>query len=510
MRKTAQRSRLTALDNADEPVSTPFRVVRYRHTRRQHGAVGIMTAVLLPVIIGLLALAIESARIYNRKAEMHSLADAIALSAARQLDGTANGISNAVIAAHDVVEGGYELTRPHYQYQSTMVFSDSALKFSTSPDGSTEWLAAESAKASPGGIAYVKIDTDDLNPQYGTMDLWFKGLLGNKKELQISHTAVAGRRRLNVVPFAICAMSQDPSNPIDRRENLNGAAYSELREYGFRRGVGYNLLKLSPNTAMGQSYVIDPVSPSSNSAGSTLDVVGAYMCTGTVELPKVIGQSVKVLSSFTISQFANQLNSRFDASNGQCNAISAPPDSNIRQYPFGSIGWMTKPVVQVADPASSANRLQTIADLAPTADQTPTRYGPLWAFAMAVPWSSYTAGQSEPPAGYVPFQATTIVWQSLYRPGPGVSSYPTDAKTGAQSPPYFTQTTAPTVHPPGIKYRRVLNVPLLSCPVAGSPGTVVAIGKFFMTVVADANGVYGEFAGATSQEMVSGPVELIL
>jgi hypothetical protein len=54
----------------------------------------------------------------------------------------------------------------------------------------------------------------------------------------------------------------------------------------------------------------------------------------------------------------------------------------------------------------------------------------------------------------------------------------------------------------------VLNVPLLSCPAPGSPGVVVAIGRFFMTKLADASGIYAEFAGASSQEEMSGPVEL--
>lgn len=482
-----------------------YRVVWYRHKCRQRGAIGIMMAVLLPVIIGFLALAIESARLYNRKAEMQSLADAVALSAAKQLNGTKDGITNAVSAAHDVVEGGYELTLPHYQYESTMVFSDSALKFAKSPDGGTGWLDADAAKASPAGIAYVKVDTNDLDQAYGTVDLWFKAFLTTMQTFRVSHTAVAGRRRLNVMPFAICAMSRDPNNPIDERKDLNG--YSELREYGFRRGVNYNLMKLSPNTATGVSYILDPITPPPKSGSSAADVVGAYMCTGTVELPKVVGQSVNVLGSMTIGQFVTQLNSRFDSSNGPCNPVSAPPDSNIRSYPFGSITWMTKPTAQVAYPATSSNRLETIADLDPTADQITTHYGPLWVFTKAVPWTEYTAGQSEPAQGYGQFLASTPIWQALYRPGPGLNTYPTDSK-GVQSPPYFSQTTAPPLHPPGVKYRRVLNVPLLSCPAVGSPGTVLAIGKFFMTVPADSLGVYAEFAGTTLQEEISGAVEL--
>lgn len=472
---------------------------------REGGAIAVMTAVLLPVILGFLAFVIETARLYNRKAEMHALADAVALSAAKQLDGTQNGISNALLAAHDVVEGGYELTMPHYKYGSSMAFSDSAMKFGKSPDGSSGWLDAETAKASPTGIAYVKVDTNELDAEYGTVEVWFSKLLGNARSKLVSHTAVAGRRRLNVMPLAICAMSKDPNNPIDERVNASG--YSELREYGFRRGVSYNLMNLSPNTATPVNYVVDPITLPPKSGSFATDVVGQYVCTGTVELPKVIGETINLQSGFPIGQFFNQLNSRFDASNGECNAISAPPDSNIRQYPFGSVSWMTKPVVQVPDAVSSAQRLETIADLDPPKDQTPTHYGPLWVFARAVPWSSYTVGQAEPAQGYVPYQATTTIWKSLYPTGPSVS-YPTDSKTGAQSPPYLTSTTAPTAHPPGLKYRRLLNVPLLSCPTVGSPGVVVAIGKFFMTKLADTNGIYAEFAGASPQEEISGAVEL--
>lgn len=478
-----------------------YRVAR----RRQRGAIAVMTAVLLPVIIGFLALVIETARLYNRKAEMHALADAVALSAAKQLDGTQDGISNALLAAHDVIEGGYELTVPHYQYERSMAFSDNALKFGKSADGSTGWLDVDSAKASPAGIAYVKVDTNDINAEYGTVDVWFARILGSVHTTLVSHTAVAGKRRLNVLPFAICAMSKDPNNPIDVRQNPNG--YSELREYGFRRGVSYNLMNLSPNTATPVNYLVDPLSLPPKTGSFATGVVGQYVCTGTVELPKVIGEAINVQGGFPIGQLFNQLNSRFDASNGECNANSAPPDSNIRQYPFANVTWMTKPLVQVPDPASSTNRLETIADLAPPNNQTPTHYGPLWVFARAVPWSAYTPGQAEPAQGYTPYQATPTIWRWLYSTGPSVT-YPTDSKTGAQSPPYFTSTTAPTVHPPGMKFRRVLNVPLLSCPAVGSPGVVVAIGKFFMTKLADGNGIYAEFAGASSQEEMSGPVEL--
>ncbi len=63
----------------------------------------------------------------------------------------------------------------------------------------------------------------------------------------------------------------------------------------------------------------------------------------------------------------------------------------------------------------------------------------------------------------------------------------------------------------GVRHRRVLNVPLLECPVAGGAGataTVLAIGKFFMTVPATSTSIKAEFAGIARQENLSGTVEL--
>jgi hypothetical protein len=59
--------------------------------------------------------------------------------------------------------------------------------------------------------------------------------------------------------------------------------------------------------------------------------------------------------------------------------------------------------------------------------------------------------------------------------------------------------------------RRVLNIPLLRCPVlAGSPvaAEVLAIGKFFMTVPASDHELFAEFAGLAQPSSLVGQVEL--
>lgn len=58
--------------------------------------------------------------------------------------------------------------------------------------------------------------------------------------------------------------------------------------------------------------------------------------------------------------------------------------------------------------------------------------------------------------------------------------------------------------------RRVLHVPLLECPVAGNTARVHAIGRFFMSSMADAAvpAVHGEFAGLVRDNELTATVGL--
>jgi hypothetical protein len=462
---------------------------------------------MLILIIAFFGLALDLSRVYNRKVEMQGVADTVAVAAARKLNGTASGISDALMAAHEILSDA--TYRPRYNYTQTMLWSDVAIKFSRSSNGSTGWLDAAEASAAPAEVSYVKIDTKALDPGYSKVDLLFMPVMRSAlKSVNVSHAAVAGRSRLNITPLAICAMS---TVPAAKRANPSGN--DELVEFGFRRGVSYDLMNLNPDSpAAGQHFLVDPVTPpgsGSSSSNFSLATVGPYVCTGTIALPKVNGASVSVQSGFPLGALFNHLNSRLELYSGECDPNAAPPDTNVKQYTAATIGWMSpKPTLQSAklENASTAAR-RTIADLPPPNNQpAPGEYGPLWASARAVPWSSVAA--IEPAAGYAPFAATTAIWKSLYSTGPGLSStYPSGATATPYTTPGFSQ--LPTLlHRPGIKNRRILNIPLLSCPVAGSVATVLAIGKFFMTVQANANALTAEFAGAASDQQLGGPVEL--
>jgi hypothetical protein len=468
---------------------------RRPYSKRQNGAIAIMFAGSLIAIIGFFGLALDLSRVYNRKAELEGTANTVALAAAKKLDGTSTGISDALAVANEIMT--HPNYRPKYNYSQLIKWDDAAIKFSKSPDGSTGWLSASEA-TSPGDLMYVKVDTNALNPAYGTVNMLFMPALATSfTTIHVSHTAVAGRRRIAVTPLAICAMANTRAGA-----RPNSLGIDELVEYGFRRGVSYDLMNLNSNGTTKKSFLVDPIAPpgsgssASNFAPST---VGPSVCSGTVALPKVSGEDVSVQSDFPINLLFDHLNSRFDPSNGACDPGTAFQDNNIKKYTAGSgnISWMNpRPTLQTAltDTDILANKLQTKADL-PT-NTAATNYGPLWAYARPVQWAP-----SEPVNGYTPFDASITVWNSLYATGLGLNNYP----SGAYPTPYLAGIPA---NPQGIKYRRVLNIPLLECPVFGSTAKVLAIGKFFMTVQATSAILSAEFGGATTNDPHDGPVEL--
>ena len=174
------------------------------------------------------------------------------------------------------------------------------------------------------------------------------------------------------------------------------------------RGVAYDLMQLNPDGTAAENFVIDPFSPP-GVAGALPNiapgVVGPYVCTGQLGMPRVTGGALTVGRPFPLASLFNQFNSRFDQYTGAlCSYSTAPPDTNIRQYAFGAAGsgtpWMSvAPAGQVAQSTTVNGKLWTVADPLPQPPGTTgPMYGPLWAYARAVPYSSYVAGAAEPAA----------------------------------------------------------------------------------------------------------------
>lgn len=479
-------------------------------TARQGGAIAILFVLMLLLLIGLCGMAIDLGLIYNRKAELQGVANSAAVAAAQELNGSSSGVANALAKAAGTV------AQLHYQYDRLpVVWSNAAIAFSKNPDG--DWLDAGAAQAAPDGLLFAKVDTSQLDVAYGTVELVFMRVLSD--ELTSATTgaqAVAGRLSINATALALCAMS---NSPAAARANPGPPANTELVEFGFRRGVSYDLMNLNPAaaTTTPENFVIDPIDPPGQpgvAANVAPDVVGPFLCSGKLAMPRLSGGPITVGRPFPLNALFNQLNSRFDLYNGNlCNPNGAPPDSNIKSYTYSAIPWMAgAPSGQAAESTSSGNKLWTVADPLPApGDNTAPKYGPLWTYARAVPYAVYTPGVAEPASGYTPFAASA--WATLYKPGAPVAgaSYPS-----APSTPYRALSGANFAAPsnanrPGLANRRVLNVALLSCPVgAGATvnANVLGIGRFFMTVPATATRLYAEFAGAVAEPALGGQVEL--
>jgi hypothetical protein len=434
--------------------------------RSQHGTIHVMMVGFIIVFIAARMMALDLSQIYNRKVELSSVADMAAMAAAKSLDGSSRGITNALNAASGVVTG------LRYGYGGgSMTWSDQAITFSKAPDGSQPWVDAGTASGAPTGLLYVKVDTGGLDQSYGQVSLNFAPFFSPAAaSSNVRQIAVAGRASLNITPLAVCAAESTAA----RAQTWTG--YTELIQFGFRRGVNYDLMGLTPT-------LLDPVGAPGKAPSSSdfsMSIVGPHVCTGTIVAPSLTGSTIGIQQPFPLASLVSQLNSRFDQYDGSCNPVAAPPDSNIKSYPYSNVTWMSSDT---------------------------SVHGPLWAYARAVPWSSYVAGQPEPTNGYTPFSATSSILQALYSYNPVFkATYPSGTNT-----PYGTSSfsQAPSIaHRPGLKNRRVLNVALLQCPVSGSSATVLGIGKFFMTEPATSTAVLAEFAGAVTDDLAGGTVEL--
>ena len=459
---------------------------------RQRGVITILAALLLPVVLCAAGVSLELAMVYQRRVQLQNFADAVALAAARSLNGTPAGVNDAAaVTARAAADQSH--------FGATLSWSADALRFSATPDApEADWLDVNQAAAAPAAVAYVKVDTRALDvAPVGTALL---ALVGGAGPVTAAGRAVAGRAGTRVTPLAICAMG----DPTGVRANPGGGGTPELLQYGFRFGVSYNLLQLNAakNTTTPEYFLADPLQDGgAGPADHTADAVLApFMCSGTVQLPRLRGAMLKLRrpAGFTLGLQLNSRFSQYGAGTLACSPVAAPPDTNVRE--FNNVGsWMARtPNSASADPAPADldQPYNTVADRvnAPNAEA----YGPLWA---------YGAARQSPGGGAINRNRWSFLYPVGGGPATGASSYPAGGTPYAQiSGAYFL---APTQ--PGAALRRMLVVPLLECPVAAgatAQARVLALAQFLMMEQAGAAGVRGEFAGVVDESTLAGAVEL--
>lgn len=472
-----------------KPVRAPL-----KPRRDQDGAFFILYAVMLPVMLGMVGLAVDLSMLYARGHELQDIADGAALAAARSLDGTEAGIS----AARDNARATAIQSRYRFLKSETIDWNVAALSFGATPEG--PWIPADAVSAlDRPNMMFARVDTGALSPEYGKVGVAFLKVVGVTGFQQLERRAVAGRKDSAIGPLAVCALN---NTAVSWRTNSPSTGVDEYVEYGFRRGVGYNLLNLNPHGASAKSYAINPLDfPPAAAVASHQDddALRPFVCTGTAPAPFIgNGSLLYVRSPFPVS-LVPELNSRFNqyGSGSHCTKFGAPPDANIIDFrgPY-SMHWMgsfPSALRGSALPLAAGGKLVTIAD----ADAMPlgtvaADYGPLWAFSKPLRFNSATGTSG------AAFSKSD--WSKLYPVSAGAapaSSY------NKEKSPYDAGLTPHRISPApvmGNHGRRVLHVPLLECPVAGASARVLAIGRFLMTSPASASpaAVHAEFGGLAS------------
>ncbi|MFC4930374.1 pilus assembly protein TadG-related protein [Massilia sp. GCM10023247] len=493
------------------------RIAKIRRTR-QEGAFAVMSVPLLIVMIGFWGLALDIGQIYNRKVDLHGVAKAAALAAARELDGTPAGLVAARNAASAAVAN---LRYQNYGNGIPFTWRDDALSFSTTSSRTGGWIPSTAANGQAAALFFARVDTADLDPAIGEVRTFLISIFDSSlATVRVSDSAIAGRTSVKTVPIGICAMSPDAA-AARPATSASGPNLSELVQYGFRRGISYDLMKLNPNNTKPIRFAINPVSePGTNSQSFSIAALEPFVCSGSMWVKRITGNTIRVSELPDASPLASlhaALNTRFDTyASTPCTSSGAAPDINIKSYAYdqaGVVKWMTpdKGTPAVAT-TTDRGKSEPVFELS-TPPASPGAYGPLWAYAKAARAPS-PVDSPEPVGGYATFSPTD--WPTLYPSGPTSSNYPTSPPV-----PYRASTTgsgyyqAPSLanRPMAIPHRRLLNIPILSCnPTAPSgtnaPATVVAIGKFFMTVPATDNSLIAEFAGLLPPQSMPGHVEL--
>ena len=269
-----------------------------------------------------------------------------AVAAASALDGTSAGIDKAITVAGQAVQN-YT-----FSYNSDSVsWSSAALTFGTAADGGTAgWVDGATAKANAAKTFFARVDTSALAPNHGEVDDYLITILSSAfATTNVTAAAVAGRDSLNVLPLAICANSNTSAASLPS---------GELVEYGFRRGVSYNLMNLNPGGTTPENLLVNPIAPP-GTVGTTMmnrmDVVAPFVCTGKMAIPTLEGGDITVERPFPISSLYVHLNSRFGTYVTPCQSSTAPADPNVRVFDLNNVGWMkNKPDGQSANALTSA------------------------------------------------------------------------------------------------------------------------------------------------------------
>jgi len=184
------------------------------HRLRQRGAVAILAAIALPVLIGFAGLAIDSGRLYVQKGELQNAADACALAAARELTcdpaAGACGASYLINAENSGLAVAY---RNAVDFQgngiSAVQIGADDVKFSTTFAPNSAYVSRSGGASAASKYAMCTARQTGITP-------WFMKVLGVGDQA-VSSQAVATLRPAQVncaIPLGMCKIPGASTDPF--------------------------------------------------------------------------------------------------------------------------------------------------------------------------------------------------------------------------------------------------------------------------------------------------------
>lgn len=455
--------------------------LKARFKSGQQGAVAIIVALSLVVLIGMLGLVLDLGHLYVTKTELQNAADAAALSGAKELNGNVSGINNAINRSIETAG------RNKYNLNSeTLVITSANIRVGACPSaGCMVPITSITTNALAADKTFLEVDTGSKS-----MSTWFAQVLSNVgTNMATVGVAVAGKYEANITPIAICRMP-DPGT---------------TNEFGYERGVTYKISDSNPVGA-GAMYWIDPESNIPNDCKVTsADATRPYLCTGKTGFTPVVGQSVNTNTGISNSQLES-MDSRFDSygSQGKCDPSTAPPDTNVKEYRYEDVANGSPSRWMGTDPASQSitavDKNDNTAPYDACKKNSPCKampYGARTAADYGVLWSRYR-----------PVGKAVTDWSTLYA-GNTATSYPEPSPYEQTSGEFYQ---APSVSHPGVPGRRTLNMVIVDCSAVGGncrPATVLGVGRFFMQRKSNTvNEIFVEFGGLLPTPLPTSDIKL--
>lgn len=262
--------------------------------KRQRGAVAIMVAFSVFVLVGMLGLVLDLGHMFIIKTELQNAVDACALAAARELTGDANALTRAEAAG--ILVGGQN--KVDFQKEGAAGF---VVEFSEHLDTGYGLATPEFAK-----YARCTLTRSDIAP-------WFMGVLGvGQQSVGAMAVATLEPSQTNcAIPLGLCVQGAAPYY-----------GYVEGNWYSGKFGTGQG-------ESLTGSYNWIDFTPSEGGGASELKEILAGV--GVCDLPS---QGTQVGEQGQISGLSDAWNSRFGIykGGGQFNESTAPSDYTGHAY----------------------------------------------------------------------------------------------------------------------------------------------------------------------------------